>query len=464
MIAVPSGVHLPRYRLSVALLLMAALAACGGASRLDEDQQAMVRLLSLLAVLATLWPLDFAPLRRHAATVAAAAAIVALPLLQLTPLPPALWAALPGHVLYADIAAATGTIGWRPLTLTPDLTRNTLLALLPGFAAGLSSLYLDQQQRVHLYETIVGLAVISAVWGLAQANSGGTAYHLYHASNADTAPGLFANRNHQAALLACALPLAGVLGGLRSHGRNRTPALLATAGIMLLLMLGLAATASRMGLVLGAVGMVGAVAGFRASGAPIWRWSARGLAIGLSGIALVSVVALAIDRSGVLGRIGGAGLASDTRMAALPALLRMARQFWPTGAGFGAFASIYPQFEPTTALSTIFLNQAHDDALQLVIEGGLPALLLLLAFLAWWLWRATGLIIGQLRGTPAPLGVAAMVVTAILMLSSLVDYPLRTPWLSAIFAIACIEMHRTAVARSLARRRSAETMPVAAPA
>jgi hypothetical protein len=40
------------------------------------------------------------------------------------------------------------------------------------------------------------------------------------------------------------------------------------------------------------------------------------------------------------------------------------------------------------------------------------------------------------RGLPR----AAVVVTALLMLSSLVDYPLRTPLLASLFAACCVEM------------------------
>jgi hypothetical protein len=38
------------------------------------------------------------------------------------------------------------------------------------------------------------------------------------------------------------------------------------------------------------------------------------------------------------------------------------------------------------------------------------------------------------------LGIAATFVTGMLMASSLVDYPLRTPLLSAVFAVACVLM------------------------
>ena len=41
------------------------------------------------------------------------------------------------------------------------------------------------------------------------------------------------------------------------------------------------------------------------------------------------------------------------------------------------------------------------------------------------------------------MGMAMTATGLILMLSSLVDYPLRTPLLSALFAIACVELARS---------------------
>jgi hypothetical protein len=42
---------------------------------------------------------------------------------------------------------------------------------------------------------------------------------------------------------------------------------------------------------------------------------------------------------------------------------------------------------------------------------------------------------------------AAVVVTTLLMLSSLVDYPLRTPLLASLFALGCVEMALSARGR-----------------
>ena len=428
------------YRLAVAMALGVALVLTGGASRYDETQQMLARLAAITAIAASLWPLDIAVLRRRWGWLGGAGAIYGLLLAQLCPLPPALWASLPGHGLYAQVATQVGAAGWRPLSLTPDLTVNALFALLPATAMALCALHLASRSRLRLAEGVVLAALASGLLGLLQLATGG-GLHLFRESSADSAVGLFANRNHQAVLEACALPLLGAVAGVRvreSHGRIAIPAALIAAAFMLASIL---LTGSRMGLLLGAVGLAGAAWSYRASGHRLLprRWPARAALAGLTCVTLAALV-LAAAHSGVIQRLQPDGVTGDTRAAMLQPLLSMARAFMPWGGGFGAFDAVYRHFEPGALLSTIYMNQAHDEPLQLAIEGGAPALALQALFGLWWAVTALRCVRGEASGRRRAMGGAAMVVTVILMLSSLVDYPLRTPLLSALFALACVEI------------------------
>lgn len=442
--------HGRRYRLLVVVLLGLALACAGGASRHDEDLQTPVRVMAILVLALSLWPLDFAALRAHRRMIVAVAAVYGLLAVQLLPLPPAFWAALPGHAPYAEVAAAVGQVAWRPLSLTPDLTRNALFALLPASAAGLCALYLDFRGRTWLAWGIVAVALASAVLGLAQMSAGGTAYRLYRESSADSPVGLLANRNHQAALLACALPLVGAIAGMKARDGVAAGRVLGIViAVAMLLLLALVSTGSRMGLVLGAIGIAGAFACYRASGDGIarfgWRMRLAMTAVAMASLAVVGLVAL---RGGVVARLAATDSVGETRAAMIPPLVATARAFLPWGAGFGAFDPVYRRFEPLPLLSTIYMNEAHDEPLQLAIEGGVPALILLLLFLLWWGRAGWQVIRATPSGRRRTLGLAAMTVTTILMAASLVDYPLRTPLLGALFAIACVEMARAGAARA----------------
>jgi hypothetical protein len=446
-------------RLIIFAFLAVALAAAGGASRFDEDQQAVVRVAAVLVLVASFWPLDFEPLAERPGLLLAASAAYLLLLLQLVPLPPALWAGLPGHGPYAAIAQASGAVAWRPLSLTPDLTVNALYALLPATAAAVAALYLGGRQRIWLARGMVAIAALSAVVGLIQVAAGGSALRLYHVTSEDAPVGLLANRNHQAALLSCALPLLGALAGLRRREESdpRT-GLVLTLGLAAMLILAEISTGSRMGLVLCILGVLGGLWAYRTAGRRLLpRSPALRLALAGGAAVLLAGVALAAVRSGAIERLAHTDRVSETRAAMIEPLMTTAQAFMPLGSGFGSFDSAFRRFEPDSLLSTIYMNEAHNEPLQLAIEGGAPALLLLAGFAVWWGWTAVRVTTGRDSSTRSrALGIAWVTATAILMASSLVDYPLRTPLLSALFAIACVEM-----ARSARRRATHRSEPLA---
>ena len=99
-----------RFRLLLGVGLLLVLFLTGGASRSDEVLQLVARLASVLVLLATLWTLKAptAPCARGWLVVTAAAYLLVS--IQLLPLPPAIWASLPGHQPYARIAVLTGNV------------------------------------------------------------------------------------------------------------------------------------------------------------------------------------------------------------------------------------------------------------------------------------------------------------------------------------------------------------------
>lgn len=100
----------------------------------------------------------------------------------------------------------------------------------------------------------------------------------------------------------------------------------------------------------------------------------------------------------------------------------------PLGSGFGTFDIAYPAFENESDIITVFANHAHNEYLELALEGGLPAMLLLAVYLV-------VLGSGVFRGAMPPLRRAAYCAIAFLLVHSLVDYPLRTMGLALVFAL-----------------------------
>ncbi|MDB5703916.1 MAG: hypothetical protein JWN66_1032 [Sphingomonas bacterium] len=426
--------------------LLVALALAGGASRIEAPQQIVVRLIATFVLTGVLLPLDFAALSGARRLLWWVAGCYALLMVQLVPLHPSLWAGLPGHGSYARIAVATDTPVWRPLSLTPDLTVDTLLALLPATAALFAALFVPARGWNRLFGWIILIAVASAVFSLIQLATGYPAsLTLYRVSTENSATGLFANRNHQAVFLSSVLPILAALAHPRNRGDRPGRFFLPIAAISAcLIVTGVIVTGSRMGLIAGALGLVAAIlilAGGRDARLPGSTRRRRALA-GAAAAGAGLLLAVGGWQAGLFDRLASTDVLAESRVRMLQPLWEAVKAFMPLGSGFGSFDSIFRRFEPLELLSPIYMNQAHNEPMQIAIEGGVPALLLL-ALLGWW-WVSA--LLGVLRlpsASPSrPLGLGCAAATAILMLASLVDYPLRTPLLGGIFAIACIAMWR----------------------
>ena len=380
-------------------------------------------------------------------------ALLALIALQLVPLSPGLWHALPGREGIARRDALVGLEDlWRPLSLSPSKTWNSLVSLGVPLAALLVAAVQPATNRLRIVEAILLVAAASAILGLAQVlgPENGPLY-LYNITNAGTAVGLFANRNHHAAFLAATFPLLGwyFLFAVRSELLLSRPwvASVAVAGGLWVVVEMM--TGSRAGLVLFALalGLVfllflaavrqGRFVQNRRKAVPFASAKAR-TGLGLAVIAAMAVTVWIVPSLPVFQRFGADDYATDVRFAAAPTVIRMALDAFPAGIGFGAFEHVFKAYEPDALLKASYFNQAHDDFLQLAAEAGLPGLILLGLALVFLLMRVRALI-PALRGAEpnAWLGVTSLASLGLLALASVVDYPLRAPSLMA-FAILLV--------------------------
>jgi O-antigen ligase len=128
---------------------------------------------------------------------------------------------------------------------------------------------------------------------------------------------------------------------------------------------------------------------------------------------------------------------------------------FPAGTGFGSFEQVYRQYEDPLAVTQEYVNHAHNDYLQIVLELGAAGLLLLALFLAWWIFAAVRIWRSPMS---TPFSRAATIATAIVLAHSVVDYPLRTAAISVIFAasVGIMAQHP----RSASVRRRGESRPI----
>jgi hypothetical protein len=428
------------------VVFLALTALGGGSARSDVAALIPVRLSAvvLISLILLVAPADRLARARTTLVFGAVAALVVA--FQLVPLPPSIWTALPGRMRYAfDAQAGLGPV-WRPLSLTPDLTINALLALPVPLAAALWMRVAGASGRSIALYALFAVGIASAVLGLAQLATGAdTALRYYAVTNADSAVGLFANRNHNAVMLAITIPLLALWAGLagreaRTRGMARSWIAL---GAALFVAAMAAVTGSRAGVLLTAItgGLAillylqlrraWAPASRRTTAHPAAKW------LPVAGAATALLLAVLLSQSVAVRRLLATDPLDEQRALWLKPLFDMAWTFAPVGAGFGSFDSIFRGFEPFEMLQTTYLNAAHNDLVQLTIEGGLGGLMLLGAFLFWWgkctiaAWRA------PLAGSATAFARAASVMTGALLVASLFDYPLRTPILAVVFAMAC---------------------------
>ena len=436
-----------RDRIRPAMLLffvfLAAMALTGGTSRPDSFSQPLARLAAVVAIagfVAAPWPYRGQALRPAFGLLGLLALVT---LVQVLPMPVGWWSALPGHAPYLASADAAGIAQpWRPISLVPDRTWNSLFALLVPLAALTGLAHLSSRGRAALLLPVAVLALASAVYGLAQMSGGpDSVLRPYQYSSDQFAAGFFANRNHQALLLACALPVLAAwatVPDLKPEARRMRAYV--SLGVAAFLLLMLPTTGSRAGLALAVLGLIVAIAlAVPTLRRMLARRSSRSrrriVAYGVGGVVAFVALLTVFGRNEAIRRLYELNTGEDIRVQALPVVLRMTREFFPTGIGIGTFEIVYRRFEPFDQLATQYLNQAHNDILQLVLEGGLAAALLLAGAAIWWLvasWRAW-------RAPPSAERQAARAGSAILLMAlaaSIVDYPVRTPLMMVVIAIA----------------------------
>jgi O-antigen ligase len=254
-----------------------------------------------------------------------------------------------------------------------------------------------------------------------------------------TGLGLFANRNHFAALFYITIPFAAawVVGVIV----DRRPAAVLRAVIFSLLyavlLLGLGMARSRAGLVLGVFAGAGSLA-------LAWASSERAEAkrpgpLITAAISLGVFLIMNFALLGIVERLE-TDVSEDYRFEIATHSTQAARAFFPLGSGFGTFIPVYRMFEPVSAFKTVYANHAHNDWLELLVEGGLPAAILAGAGVLWLavavvrLWRLAPRDRGALD---LAMQRAASIAIVLLLLHSIVDYPLRTTAILVVFSFCC---------------------------
>ena len=410
--------------------------ALGGSSSGGLWANLLLQLLAALLLIVLIASRTVVPVPRPLLMLAAAA--ICLPILQLIPLPPALWTLLPQRGAVAEgFVLADTPLPWMPLSLDPDATLAVLASLLVP-AAGLALFAAASPLGVRrALATVVAAALASMLLGLLQLLGGeGTALQPYAITNPGKATGLFANRNHLATLLVMAIPCAVFLAGQGNR--------LLGGALAMLLAGGAALTGSKAGIGLAVVAAAVSLAAIHAPARARGPWLAllgAGALLGAAGGLWLALAPAAPAPGGI----------EQQRPFIIATTLDAARDHFPAGSGGGSFLRIYQHYEDAAAITPEYRNHAHNDYAEVLLEYGAPGAVLMLAVVGWWAFAAFAVWRGGPGGAAARAGV---IMLGIVLAHSLVDYPLRTAGLALLAAAAAV---------IAARRDEAARAPVPGP-
>ncbi|SEA74171.1 O-Antigen ligase [Thiothrix caldifontis] len=368
---------------------------------------------------------------------------ILLPLIHLIPLPSTLWHQLPGRELYAEslsvLAEAGVAVNYLPISLIPARTLTALLALLPVIAMFISTLLLPKQYVIRLVYVFLGVATFQASLGLIQYGSGAEWAFWWDIGGGNNALGTYPNRDHFSGLMEMAIPVAlGLTAYNFRHNRadedEQHQTLINQAliffTISLVLILGGIFARSRSGVVLIMLALLLCSILFA-------RHIGGKRALGFG--TMVTVISLGIASNigliPVLNRFAVDPL-EDLRWEIFNQTWEATQHFFPLGSGLGTFQSIFRAFQPPEMPA--FVNHAHNDYLELLLEtgilGGIIILLFIILYAVGWIQLVKQRHSRHAWGRFYFIQIAAGVSLLLLAAHGLTDFNFHTPANSIFFA------------------------------
>ncbi len=424
-----SEVPAPAYLLLCLLL--------GGASAGGAPANALLQILAVIALA------GFALRRRPGEELFASRTLVwllmataGLVLYQLIPLPAGIWSNLPGR---GDIAAGYRLLDMPlptlSLSLDADRTIAAGLGLLPPLAMVLLTINASGRSRLACFVTVAAVTSLSTLVGGLQLSGGpDSLFYFYDVTNDTSAVGFFANSNHLATMFLATLPCVAALAAQDEKSRRRAAAgrRWGLLGLLLFLCFGLLLNHSLAGLIMLVPVLLACFA--------VWRYALVKTTprwITLAGMGVVAIL-LAFALLGPLGgRFQEKTLSLHdpvTRRTTNMLTFEAAVDHLPFGTGLGTFVPVYAGYEKPETISTTYVNHAHDDYAELLLETGIPGAALLAAWLLWYARRSRT--VWSSEASAGVLARAGTVIIGVVLVHSLVDYPARTAAIEAIVGLA----------------------------
>ncbi len=419
------------------LFLLACFFAMGGSSNASVTSLMFIRPLGAFAFCLGLALLTKDAFRIYWPILVFAGLWLLVVALQLVPLPAVMWEGLAGRSLLAEIANTTGfAYPLHSISMFPSLTQNSFFALLLPFSVMLFFVTSNEKYQKWAFAAILIFGALSGLIAIAQiSGSASGPLYFFETTKLGGAVGLFANRNHQAALLACMPPLLVCHAFIGKQKYSFVPALTLFAWLIFAILVFV--TGSRTGLILflasslasffilpkEVIAKIGLVRKFGP-----WVLYAIAAAVAV----FSSLLVFAADKTLAWERMVGSDAAEDARFDFYSVGWTIIKDTFPFGAGGGTFAPVFRIYEPDSIATNLLVNRLHSDVQEVIFEYGLAgAIMLALAFalliyLGHAAWQKAENLSNCLRMR------ASFISLLVLLGASFTDYPLRTP------ALACV--------------------------
>jgi len=344
------------------------------------------------------------------------------------------------HVLYRPMAAffALALVQWLTGTTAYRLVTYTHLLLYAAYGM-LAFVVTQTLRRSSQFELLVklftGYGVVVALFAILQGLApNGKLYWIRALEQGGAIYGPYVNHNHYAGLMEMLTPFPLVLAATRFTDGNRK---IAMAGIAALMAASIFLSGSRGGMAafVAEIVVLGVLLVRKREGS--WK---QPLMLGAF-LALVIFFLVWMGGNELTRRLTSIHseareeLSGGVRLAIDRDCLRMFVKRPFLGWGLGSFPIVYPEFR--SFYTTLFVNQAHNDYLQLLVETGLAGFSIAIWFLVLVFRQAAGKVKNWTETASGAMTVAALLGCVGILVHSFLDFNLQIPANAALFYVLC---------------------------
>lgn len=413
---------IPSARLcSIIMMLLGCLIFGGSASapRFEIGLSVLALLCFVMTVYAD------AHLRVSKSTVWIAGLALGVVVAQIVPLPAIVWRQLPQGE-FADTLSPSIQPDriWRSISIAPDTTLYSLIAMGPFFLAFFISSSLKYKERCVVIIALVLETLVQAVIGIAQ-TIGILVFSMYDIHHPRVAIGLFASRNHFADQILIGTMF---LFYIRKSSYNKLGILnteIYFYSILVVFATAMLCSASRAGIILLGVAIIlGYSFGVKKN-----QQVRFALVVVLISI-LTFLVLFFFPKTGVLKTtVARFANADENRWEIWSNCLAVSAKYFPWGSGLGTFRQAYEMSEPLSSVGQFYVNAAHNEYLQLLVEMGAAGVVGMFALIMF-------MIVTGWRKRHDPMVVFSLGGLGLIALHSFVDYPFRVIGINTVCACA----------------------------